>query len=34
MDLSLRNNEGRHGLRVTVSGLKAHDVDAPVAVKS
>ena len=33
MDLSLRNNEGGHGLRVTVSGLKAHDVDAPVAVK-
>ncbi|WNC91474.1 ATP-binding protein [Paraburkholderia sp. FT54] len=34
MDLSLRNNEGRRGLRVTVSGLKAHDVDAPVAIKS
>ncbi|MFM0554340.1 ATP-binding protein [Paraburkholderia sediminicola] len=33
MDLSLHNNEGRPGLRVTVSGLKAHDVDAPVAVK-
>jgi two-component system OmpR family sensor kinase len=34
MDLSLRNNEGRQGLRVTVTGLRAHDADTPAAVKS
>jgi two-component system OmpR family sensor kinase len=33
LDLSLRNNEGRPGLCVAVSGLKAHDVEAPVAVR-
>jgi two-component system OmpR family sensor kinase len=33
LDLSLRNNEGRPGLCVAVSGLKAHDVDAPVATR-
>jgi hypothetical protein len=34
MDLSLRNNEGQPGLRVSVSGLKAHDAGAPVALKT
>lgn len=33
LDLSLRNNEGRPGLRVSVSGLKAHEIGAPVALR-
>ena len=32
--LSLRNNDGRPGLCVALSGLKAHDTEAPVPVKS
>jgi two-component system OmpR family sensor kinase len=33
LGLSLRNNEGRPGLCVAVFGLKAHDAEAPVAVR-
>jgi two-component system OmpR family sensor kinase len=33
LGLSLRNNEGQPGLRVSVFGLKAHDAEAPVAVR-
>jgi two-component system OmpR family sensor kinase len=34
LELSLRNNVGRPGLRVSVFGLSAHEPVAPVAVKS
>ncbi|KAA1012027.1 two-component sensor histidine kinase [Paraburkholderia panacisoli] len=34
LDLSLRNNEGRPGLCVAVSGLKALDAEAPVPVRT
>ncbi|CAB3780217.1 Sensor protein QseC [Paraburkholderia ultramafica] len=33
LGLSLRNNEGRPGLCVAVFGLKAHDAEAPVALR-
>jgi two-component system OmpR family sensor kinase len=32
LGLSLRNNVGAPGLRVSVAGLRAHDADTPVAV--
>jgi two-component system OmpR family sensor kinase len=34
LELSLRNNEGRPGLCVAVSGLKALDAEAPVPVRT
>jgi two-component system OmpR family sensor kinase len=33
LSLSLRNNDGRPGLCVAVYGLKAHDAEAPAAVR-
>ncbi|SIT39237.1 Integral membrane sensor signal transduction histidine kinase [Paraburkholderia ribeironis] len=34
LSLSLRNNEGRPGLSVAVSGLKSYDAEAPVPVRT